>query len=1528
MSDNGVEQPVGDIAVIGLSGRFPGAPDLDTFWDNLCHGVESIQRFNAANLSASGLDPALLTMPGYVPARGTMGDTDQFDAAFFGFTPRDAEILDPQQRLFLECAWQALENAGYNPDTYEQLIGVFGGCGISTYLFQLFRNPELMALVGMDQINLSNDKDHLTTRTAYKLNLRGPAVTIQTACSTSLVAVTMACQSLLTYQCDIALAGGVKVEVPEHTGYFYQEGGILSPDGHCRAFDADAKGTVGGNGVGIVVLKRLAEALADGDTIHAVIIGSALNNDGAVKVGYTAPSVDGQTQAILTALAIAGVEAETIDYIETHGTGTVLGDPIEIMALRQAFGAGANGHRVAIGSVKTNIGHLDSASGIAGLIKTVLALRNRKIPPSLHFQRPNAKIDFVNSPFYVNTQLRNWETPGRTRRAGVSSFGIGGTNAHVILEEGPVRAGTPSRRAQHLLTLSARTSSALDNLTTNLAHHLGIHPALEPADVAYTLQVGRRAHTHRRVVVCTDRQDAITALQGREPARSFAGQATDNRQVVFLFSGQGTQYVAMAAEHYQTEELFRQEVDRCADLLQPHLGIDLRTLLYPTHDQLDTAAARLQQTEIAQPALFVIEYALAQLWMSWGVTPVALLGHSIGEYVAACLAGVLTLNDALMVVAARGRLMQQMPPGAMVAVALSADAVQPLLGASLDLAAVNGPQQCVVSGPIDAISELEAQLIAQAVACRRLHTSHAFHSRLMEAMLDPFGAVLRAVTWRAPTIPFISNVTGAWISDADATNPAYWTKQLRQTVRWLDGLTQLLQQPTWLPLEVGPGHTLADLVRQHPDFTAQQLALHSLRAAQEATTDETIWLTTAGRLWTAGVPVAWSAIYAGEQRCRVPLPTYPFERQRYWVEAATPSVGATREQTSPLGRLPLADWFYVPMWQQLPLPVVPPAPPTTWLVFADEQGVAGQLTERLRADGHLVTTVTLGDAFVHASDLSRVTMRAAHKADYSALLELLTTANQLPAYILHLWGVSGAANTENDGAPDTLGASLDRGFFSLTYLAQALGTVTVGQAVEILVVSDHVHKVAGNEQLQPHKATMLGLCRVITQEYPHVRCRHVDVVATIPSRVAGVLPALADQILAEAFSRAADGDVAYRGHERWIRHFERAIFDEPAGLPSLLRTEGVYLITGGLGGIGLELARYLAQATQARLALLGRTALPPRDQWPEWIANHEAEDNISQKIRAVQALEAMGAAVLTVAADVVDHDQMRGALDSIEAHFGTLHGVIHAAGVPGGGVLQLATPTTANRVLRPKIQGTLTLDAVLGERQLDFIILCSSLASLLGGAGQSDYCAANAFLDAYAQASARPMIAVNWDRWQGTGMAAGIETTLDSGWSGITREEGVAAFRRILQPLWRQVAVSSVDFRPLLHVPAVNPSVHRTPSRTQTTATHQRPALATAFALASSTTEQAVVELFEGMLGVAPVGVNDSFFELGGHSLLAIQVLSRLNERLHVQLPIQSIFEAPTASTLAQLIQTVQLATHPGTPQRTDEDEEYEEGEI
>ena len=873
------------VAIIGMAGRFPGARTVAELWQNLRAGRESVSFF-----APGELDPSVdSNQPGYVAARGILEDADKFDAGFFGETPRLADVTDPQQRVFLEVAWEALEDAGVVPARSGGRVGVFAGVGNNTYQWSnLASRPDVAEAVGAFQVMLGNEKDYVATRVAHKLDLRGPALSIHTACSTSLVATCAAVRSLLDHECDVALAGGSSVTVPQKSGHVFSEGGMLSADGHTRSFDAEGNGTVFSDGAGAVVCKRLRDALADGDRIYAVIHGVATNNDGADKASFTAPSVTGQARVIAAAQAMAGFDPESIGYIETHGTATPLGDPIEIEALTQAFRARTDKVGFcAVGSIKSNFGHLTAAAGVAGLIKTALALYHRELPPSLNFRTPNPQIDFEHSPFTVQTTLQPWTPAGQPRRAGVSSFGVGGTNAHVVLQEAPAAPEPGASLPRHLLLLSGKSGPALEAATANLRRHLAEHPEQDLADVAYTLQARRSGFAHRRFLICRDAADAGEGLAKLTPETSGTRTVErHNPEVAFLFPGQGAQHPDMARTLYQDEPVVRGAIDTCAEILAAHLQRDLRALLFPQPAERAQTALLLQRTEYAQPALFTVEYALAELWRSWGVRPAAMLGHSVGEFVAACQAGVFALPDALALVAARGRLVQAQPAGSMLSVRAAASAIEPRLPDSLSLAACNGPQLCVVSGPVEAVAEFQQVLESESIPCRLLQTSHAFHSAMMDPVMEPFAALVAGVRLSPPHLRFISSVTGDWIAAEQACDPRYWARHLRAPVRFAEGVATLWADQSRVLLEVGPRATATTMARQAMKDPARQCAVATMGDEPGHDADWTSVLRAMGRLWSSGVDIDWEALHAGAHRRTVSLPPYPFERRRHWVEPA------------------------------------------------------------------------------------------------------------------------------------------------------------------------------------------------------------------------------------------------------------------------------------------------------------------------------------------------------------------------------------------------------------------------------------------------------------------------------------------------------------------------------------------------------------------------------------------------------------------------------------------------------------------
>ncbi|MEO1430398.1 MAG: SDR family NAD(P)-dependent oxidoreductase [Cyanobacteria bacterium J06633_8] len=1513
-----------DIAIIGINGRFPEAQDIDYFWENIKNGVESIYFFSDEELLSEGISSDLVKNPNYVKARAVLADVEMFDANFFGFNAKEAELIDPQQRLFLESAWDVIESAGYDPEKYTGSIGVYAGMGSNTYFINNVY-PQFYSQDFTDeyQLMLSSDTDSLTTRTSYKLNLKGPAVNVQTACSTSLVAVHIACQSLLNGECDMALAGGVSISIPQKTGYLYTEGMIASSDGHCRAFDAKAEGTLGSSGLGIVLLKRLEDAIADKDCIHAVIKGSAINNDGSVKVGYTAPSTEGQAAVIAQAQAAAEVDAESISYIEAHGTGTKLGDPIEIAALTKAFRKSTEKKQFcAVGSLKTNMGHLDAAAGVGGLLKTVLALKHKVIPPSLHFEEPSPNIDFANSPFYVNTALSEWNSNGNPRRAGVSSFGIGGTNAHVILEEAPLLPPSGDSRKQHLLLISAKSISALEQATANLGKHLEENPDTNLADVAYTLSCGRRAFKHRRMLVCQSTESAAIALGDVEGQNIFTNTvgATD-KPVVFMFPGQGSQYVNMALELYETESLFREQVDLCAEILKPELELDLREILYPQRSKTQVGEQQLQQTAIAQVAIFVVEYALAKLWQSWGVSPQAMIGHSIGEYVAATLAGVFSLEAALGLVAARGKMMQQLPGGTMLSVPVCAEEVKPLLTAEVSIAAINEPSRCVVSGSTEAIEVLESKLVLEGIECRRLHTSHGFHSQMMEPILDKFKQRVEQESLKAPKIPYISNLTGDWITEAQATDANYWVQHLRQTVLFAKGIENILSNPEQVLLEVGPGRTLSSLTKRHPAHNQEQLVLTSVRHPKEDKSDVACLLTTVGNLWLAGVNVDWLAFYSQEERYRVPLPTYPFERQRYWISPPKleEKLNSQKKEISKQEISKISDisqWFYVPSWKRVPLaPNQLEKSPGYILLFADEYGLGEKLSVQLTQMGEKVICVGVGDSF--RKEIEDVyTLNPQQADDYNALINELVKLDMIPKQVIHLWSLTNG-NLEESLDYQIFNKAQDLGFYSLLFLVQALGKQALVDRCEISVISNQLFDVTGDDELSPEKATLLGPIRTISQEYFNFNCRCIDVV--IPQSESSKEKIFVDNLISELTTETNEQIVAYRGKSRWVESFESfRLQPQVESGKQKLKQQGVYLITGGLGNIGLVLAEYLAKNFSAKLILVGRSNFPEKDSWSEWLNNHEEQDKISRKIHKLQELEALGAEILVESADVSSLQEMQSVIETAENKFGAINGVIHAAVAVEDNPIENTSKAECKQQFLPKVSGVIVLEKLFANKNLDFCLLMSSLSSILGGLGFVTYGASNAFLDSFVNARSHkennfPWITVNWDGWE-VGREETENEALDKnlGKLAINPEEGVKAFELILSGInTSQVVVSTGDLELRINKWVKRKSLKGESNLEQSSDSQVANIrnVTNAYVAPRNDTDAKIIEIFQSLLGNTKIGINDDFFELGGDSLIGTMLTAKIKQAFTVNINVSDMFNLTTVAQISEFITNQQQSS-------------------
>ena len=1542
--DTGAPAAGPEIAIIGMSGRWPQADDAEAFWRNIASGVECFALFSDEELLLAGEDPTVINQPNYVRRRPVLNDIRGADAGFFGISPREATLADPQQLIFSEVVWEVLEAAGYAVPGDRGTVGVFAGMNISTYL--LTRPNAFRMGISTDGLMVGNDKDALCTNVAYRLDLRGPAVSVQTFCSTSLVSVHLACASVRRGECDMALAGGVSIRVPDRVGYVYHEGDQASPDGRVRAFDARANGSMYGDGVAVVAIKLLSRALADRDTVLAVIRGSAINNDGALKFSFQAPSIDGQRRCVTAAIASAGVDPREISYVEAHGTATEVGDPMEVAALTSAFGATEAKQYCVLGSVKPNVGHLDRASGVTGLIKVIQSLRHELIPGTVNFTEPNPEIDFENSPFYVTSEPTPWPRRADRRRiAGLSSLGTGGTNVHAIIAEAPPVAPRPERPHRwQVVPVSARSKQAAEQACARLADHLAAAPDLDLGDVAFTMQAGRKTFQHRKVVVADSTAGAVARLSDAT-AQLSRTDVTVGRRVGFLIAGVGEQYPGMVAALYADEPGFREDVDECLAILNlTHAGElsdifirterdhaiagDLARMLGRTGQSHGSASAISANAHLIQPAVFVADYALARLLMRWGIQPDIMIGYSLGEYVAACLSGVLSLPDALRLVAYRALLITSLPEGAMLALAADEQLLPELLGAKfsdLDVAIRTG-SQLVLAGPCDLVDEAAAALQTAGISCRRLETTHAFHSRMLAPAADKLiDWIVGNVTLNAPAIPYVSNVTGKMVTAELVADPGYWARHMCQTVQFGEGLSRVLSASDLALAEIGPGHSLGALTRGHPDCTPNQwpLIVATLPAAAERRDVHFSLAETVGRLWLTGVGVDWHGLHAtppsgaapgdGWAPGRVPLPTYPFERREYWLEADFSGFGSATpefDENDPtsvmtaLPRLPDSQWISVPIWRQATRRKVR-AETACWLVFTAAgraDTLAATLCEDVAAAGGLVVLARPGDGYDSGPD--GLVLRPGSVQDALAALTELTARGIAPQRVVHLWTVE-----EGAACQDATADSLRRGLHTLVAFARAAGELGL-PPWSLDVVTSASQQVLPDDPIRSELATLLGPCRLIPVEYPGVKTRLIDIDASA---------ALPRALLAELHAEPADQIVALRGGRRWIPGYE--ILDAAclAGVPPAveIRRGGTYLVTGGLGGIGLAMAERLARDYKARLVLMGRTPVPARDEWAAILAAASTTTEVRRRIDGLRSLATMGAEVITIAGDVSQVADVRRAVGAALEQFGELNGVLHCAGVPAIGMIQFKSAADIEKVLAPKMTGALALAEVLRNVPVDFVALFSSTVSATGGgAGQLDYCSANAFLDAFALSDPIPGCAVtsiDWGEWTWNGWLTGLDS-YDEGSRkffedyrqafGLTFDEGWQALQRVLAAGEPHVVVSTQDFPSIVAMSrrtSIESYQEVVKKARDALGRHPRPDLSTAYVEPQSPAEQAIAEVWAEALGLEQVGVHDNFFELGGNSLIGMEIIARARKALGVSyLPPHLLYQAPTVATLAE----------------------------
>ena len=1262
---------------------------------------------------AAGVARKKLADPNYVKVANTLQDMESFDAAFFGLSPKDARILDPQHRHFLETSWEALEDAGHMPGQFDGRIGVFGGCGFQAYLpFNILSNPELVEEQGLFLLrHTGNDKDFLTTRVSYLLDLQGPAVSVQTACSTSLVAVHLGVNALLNMECDLVLAGGVTIELPHRQGYTYAPNEILSPDGVCRAFDDESNGTLFGSGSTIVALRRLEDALADGDDIKAVILGSAINNDGNQKANYFAPSVDGQVEAIAEAVTLSGVSPDSISYIEAHGTGTNLGDPIELTALNEVYGEAKKGSLV-VGSVKTNIGHLDTAAGGAGLIKVIEAMRHGRIPATLNFRTPNSRFDFEHSPFEVNAESRDW-VQGGPKRAAVNSLGVGGTNAHVIVEEAPCVEGGAYDDEWRLFPFSTKTKGALLNTVSKWAKFLRTAPTPAMADMSFTLKRGRCSFDHRMVVAARNHEDFIRTLEGHSPELMVKAEvAPVPPEVVYVFAGGGAQYPTAGKHLVEQCPVFKEAVNACFSALPDEAPADLREMMFEREISDNVARRKLNATPYALPALFILEYAYAKLLQSWGIKPDAILAHSVGEYAGAVIAGALTMDDAIKIVVRRSVVMAAAPKGAMISIPASRDVVREMVGDELDIAAFNAPMMSVVSGPVNAIERLEDELRGSEFEATRVQVDVAAHSRLLDTQLDNFRQQIDQFCFTGPAIPFVSSLRGDWGQGDDFASADYWVRHLRGTVRFVEAANKILEKPNCIIVEVGPGQALGPLIDMMEARHGPKAILYCGRKPKEAGNDIGVVMTALGGLWANGVEIDWDLLPGNEGR-RVSVPTYAFEKHIHWIEPGqgAQQEGNQEEQDSDINSVPdrindIDDWFSERDWQEVPLCQNEDVAFDRVLVLAGHDPVSKAVMAALSVSTANVTVAYCGEQY--AANGNEFILAPSEARDFDSMFDAL---GGVPDHILFLWALDhGDALAVFDGA---------------YHLMRGIQLADPSNSVSVVMVGGGASDATGAPVSNPGHSLLMGAVRVAPREIPGLCAKYVDVNTAMDA------VSIADKLTKELVISDGFDRVSWSTNTRLAEVFVSKRMGRTG--KQRLRQGGTYLIVGGQSGIGRELAIWMAKHLQANIAILSRSAY---------------SDEV-----LVKAINEFNGAVRFYRGDVTSIDDLAKAKSQIEREFGAVHGVFHGAGVINDAPLSVKGVACAHDVLAPKVQGAVNLDTLFPDGTLDVFAVFSSASVVLGPPGQTDYVAANAFLESFVMAR-EDGLGIAWGIWKDTGMAA------------------------------------------------------------------------------------------------------------------------------------------------------------------------------
>lgn len=1449
-----------DIAIVGFAGRFHDSKNVREFWNNLADGKELLHRFNEEELIERGVDKGTLNHPDYVPVESMVDKAESFDYAFFGYTKDEANAMDPQTRMMHQLVWTALEDAGYNSDTYTGKVGAFLAASenMNWLAHTATLNSDMINPFFLSQLR---NKDFISSLISYSLNLKGPSYHTSTACSSSLVSTHIACRSLLLRECSVALAGGVSLVTHAHTGYLYEEGMIVAKDGHCRTFDEESSGCIKGNGGGVVVLKRMEDAIRDKDHIYAVIRGTATNNDGREKAGYTAPSVDGQANCIKLAQKFGDVPHDSISYIEAHGTATRLGDPIEISALNKAFNNDTE-HTCAIGSLKSNAGHLDVAAGVAGLMKTSLALKNKKIPASLHFENPNPLIDFDGGPFKVNTELIDWKRTDKNvpLRAGVSSFGIGGTNAHVVVEEFQSEKTSTSKKAFQLYPMSAKSESALENYRTEFADFLQ-NTDDNIADVAYTLATGRKGFACRSFLL-SDTTNGTLSEQSDE-----ISIAKNNASVVFMFPGQGNQYIEMLKDVYEEETMIKEIIDNGFETLEALTGENYKEIIgYTETSNRDL----INNTKYTQPILFLVEYALAKYLMHIGVQPSKMIGHSLGEYAAACVAGVFSFEDGLKILVKRAELMSNLEEGTMLALGVSAEEIQSLLTEGIDVAAINTKSTCVVSGDDNHINIFKEILEDREIPFSVLKTSHAFHSYMMDDMLADFESELQKINLQAPSIPFISNLTGKEITAAEATSANYWSNHLRQTVKFSEGLAAIEVTNETVFVEVGPGKSMRSFCKQN-ELTRESTTVGLVRHIKEQQKDTFALTNAIGQLWANGVQIDWERYYENETRCKVSVPTYQFDYYAldFTVDPFSDMFsGIISEKTIQ----PYEDWFYHKSWKKSVL-----AKETEFdakdgiLLFSEKNSLSSVFKNNFIGEDQNVFEVFRGKRFENFEKLQFGILQE-EEADYLQLFNTLAVEKIACGHIVYNWNFQGTTQEE-----------ITEAFIPLLSTCKALINYKTDIKKKLTIITNFGNDVIGNEQQNILATTVATIGQILAQESEHIVTQiiDIDVEKTHPDNL---------NVICDELNYNTSNNVAYRNNKRWVDFYENLqVVEKP---DTTIEAEKVYLITGGLGFLGRTLAAHLTQKFNAKVVLTGRQELPKEEAWDTY---SEEDSATARKINTLKELRKDDASVYYYPLDLTNAEMVAETVALVESNVGPISGVIHAAGNIDNQTYKFIENIDLASVqaqFDPKIQGTINIAKAFESKSLDFVWISSSLASILGGLSYGAYATANRFIDAFVQDQTN-WLAVNLD---GLGKGAMEDYQI------------VELFEQTLNYKYLKQCIVSMK-NPNAVLAAQNKPKEDETSTSEVVATKRK----ANYQAPTTETEKSLAKIWENFFGYDQISIAENFFELGGDSLKAMTIIKRIQKHYNVEISLLDFFSKPSIQELSGEIDITLQISKPTT---------------